>query len=82
MSAGPELAPRTTASDRALAVVTDLHARLASRGEDVPLRLWDGRPLGLPTAGYRLALNHPWSLRAMLLPPSDLNAGEAYLAVA
>ena len=73
-------APWTATRDRALSVVTDIHARLSSRGEDVPLRLWDGRPLGLPTADFRLVLNHPWSLRAMLLPPTDLNAGEVYLA--
>ena len=73
-------APRTATRDRALAVVTDIHARLASRGEDVPLRLWDGRELGRPTADFRLVLNHPWSLRALLLPPTDLAAGEAYLA--
>ncbi|MDX1658984.1 MAG: cyclopropane-fatty-acyl-phospholipid synthase family protein, partial [Nitriliruptorales bacterium] len=29
--------------------------------------------------GYRLVLEHPWSLRAMLVPPTDLNVGECYV---
>jgi cyclopropane-fatty-acyl-phospholipid synthase len=48
-------------------------------GIDVPLRLWDGSELGPETASYRLVVNHPWALRGMLLPPSDLKAGEAYV---
>ncbi|MDP8977924.1 MAG: cyclopropane-fatty-acyl-phospholipid synthase family protein, partial [Actinomycetota bacterium] len=48
-------------------------------GVSMPLRLWDGTTLGSDDEGFRIVLRHPWSLRAMLLPPSDLSAGEAYL---
>lgn len=70
-----------TASDRDLAVtsVVRLHERLASRGNPIPVRLWDGTRLG-PDADYVLVLRRPWTLRAMLVPPSDLAIGEAYLA--
>jgi cyclopropane-fatty-acyl-phospholipid synthase len=56
-----------------------LHARLRDHGFDLPVRLWDGRLLGPVPAPFRLHLKRPSSLRAMLLPPDDLSAGEAYL---
>lgn len=43
------------------------------------MRLWDGTELGDPAAGCRIVLRHPWSLRALLRPPFDLTAGEAYV---
>ncbi|MBY5161169.1 SAM-dependent methyltransferase [Salsipaludibacter albus] len=46
-------------------------------GVTIPLRLWDGTEVG--HGDFRLVLNHPWSLRALLVPATDLNAGEAYL---
>lgn len=52
---------------------------LEATGLDLPLRLWDGAELGPSDADYRIVLEHPWSLRAMLLPPNDLAAGEAYV---
>ncbi len=55
-----------------------LHRRFAATGVALPLRLWDGRELGPPAADYRLVLHHPWSLRALLLPPTDLQLGEIY----
>ena len=55
-----------------------LQRRFAEAGVDVPLRLWDGRELGPPAADYRLVLHHPWSLRALLVPPTDLQIGETY----
>jgi cyclopropane-fatty-acyl-phospholipid synthase len=46
------------------------------------LRLWDGTTEG-PGAGHEpsftLVLNRPGALRRMLLPPTDLALGEAYL---
>ena len=42
------------------------------------LRLWDGSVLGSGGAST-IVLNHPGALRAMLLPPTDLTAGEAYV---
>ncbi len=59
--------------------VLDVHGRLARRGSDIPLRLWDGSEVGPSDRGYRLVLNHPWSLRAMLVPGTDRAAGEAFL---
>ncbi len=43
------------------------------------LRTWDGDTWGRPDAGTTLVLNHPAAFRVMLLPPSDLVAGEAYV---
>jgi cyclopropane-fatty-acyl-phospholipid synthase len=68
--------PPTTAAD----AVARLRGRLAAAGHDLPLRLWDGRELGPPDAGFRLVLPHPWSLRALLVPPTDLQAGETFVA--
>jgi cyclopropane-fatty-acyl-phospholipid synthase len=65
---------------RAADVVERLAARLAARRHHLPLRLWDGTELGSDDRGYRLVLEEPWSLRALLVPPTDLQAGETYLA--
>lgn len=46
-------------------------------GAEVPVRLWDGTELG--DGAFRLVLEQPWSLRSLLVPPTDLNAGEAYV---
>jgi len=46
----------------------------------VGVRLWDGTPW--PDAGPRpvtLVLKHPWALRAMFLPGTELGLAEAYL---
>jgi cyclopropane-fatty-acyl-phospholipid synthase len=48
------------------------------------VRLWDGttwqsRPEASEPARFTLVLQHPGALRAMLLPPSELNLGEAYI---
>ena len=61
-------------------VVTELQQRFSAAGIDLPLRLWDGRDLGPTPSDYRLVLHHPWSLRALLVPPNDLQAGETYLS--
>ncbi|MFP4635692.1 MAG: class I SAM-dependent methyltransferase [Nitriliruptoraceae bacterium] len=61
-------------------VVIGLQQRFAASGMELPIRLWDGRALGPSDAGFRLVLHHPWSLRALLVPPTDLQAGETYLA--
>ncbi len=67
-------------TDRAEQAIVRLRQRLAAAGHDLPLRLWTGRELGSESRGYRLVLAHPWSLRALLHPPTDLQAGETYLA--
>lgn len=43
------------------------------------VRLWDGSTLGPSRPATTVVLEHPWSLRRLLLPPTDLNAGEAYI---
>lgn len=71
-----------SASDPAhtLEVARGIHTALVqASGVPLPLRLWDGQRLGDRGQGFELVLNNPSALRAMLLPPSDLAAGEAYV---
>jgi cyclopropane-fatty-acyl-phospholipid synthase len=60
--------------------VRRVHRRLARAGHDLPIRLWDRTTLGPQDAGYRLVLHRPGSLRGVLVPPTDLNVGEAFVA--
>lgn len=56
----------------------DLLAKLA--GPQPPkLRAWTGEEWGPDNAPATIVLNHPGALRAMLLPPNDLSASEAYI---
>jgi cyclopropane-fatty-acyl-phospholipid synthase len=58
--------------------IYDLLARVG--GHPVPrLRTWTGEELGPDDAPATIVLKHPGSLRAMLLPPRDITAGEAYV---
>ena len=43
------------------------------------LRFWDGSEIGPSTAAATLVLRHPGAFRSMLIPPTDLSAGEAYV---
>ena len=43
------------------------------------LRLWNGESHGPPDAESVLVLQHPGAMRALVLPPTDLAAGEAYI---
>lgn len=81
MSSQSALRERAQAgADQAAAVVRSLHAELQqSTGIALPLRLWDGSELGDGSAGFRIVLHHPWSLRGLLRPPTDLSAGETYV---
>ena len=66
-----------TKQERAVARV---HRLLKEHGGvDLPVRLWTGRRLGPADGPFLLTLNHPGALRAMLWPPSDVAAGEAYV---
>lgn len=60
--------------------VARLHGLLRDvGGVDLPLRLWNGRRVGPSDADHLIELRHPGALRAMLWPPSDVAAGEAYV---
>jgi cyclopropane-fatty-acyl-phospholipid synthase len=43
------------------------------------VRTWTGEEWGPPDSDATLVLQHPGALRALLLPPTDLSAGEAYI---
>ena len=43
------------------------------------MRAWTGEEWGPADSDATMVLQHPGALRAMLLPPSDLSAGEAYI---
>lgn len=43
------------------------------------MRAWDGTVWGPPDAASTIVLRHEGALRSLLLPPSDLAAGEAYI---
>ena len=45
----------------------------------IAFRLWDGASAGPADAVTTLVLVHPWSLRSLLWPPTEVNAGEAYI---
>lgn len=59
---------------RQLAALRELERRL---GVTLPVRLPDGSEHG--DGPFRLVLHHDASLRALLWPPDDLTAGEAYV---
>lgn len=69
----------TPSGDPAAQAVRELHATLGRlTGTTLPLRLWDGTKLG-DGSDFEIALCYPWSARALLHPPLDLSAGEAYV---
>jgi cyclopropane-fatty-acyl-phospholipid synthase len=45
----------------------------------IAVRLWDGTSVGPSDARTTVVLTHPWSLRSLLWPPNEVNAGEAYI---
>jgi len=57
--------------------VFDTLTRIEPNGAPA-LRLWDGSTIGSGAAST-IVLNHPGGLRAMMMPPTDLAAGEAYV---
>lgn len=50
-----------------------------AQGTGVAFRTWDGTLWGDRRPRAIVVLNHPGALRCMLLPPSDLTLGEAYV---
>lgn len=70
----------TMTAMRARRRIVDVHARIRETlGVDLPIELWDGERLGPSNAPYVVALRDERSLRALLWPPSDVTAGEAYV---
>ncbi len=68
-------------SDAAAARTIAILDQLFGRDRAFAVRLWNGTVLD-PAGGspqFTLVLNHPGALRRMLLPPSDLALGEAYV---
>ena len=64
-----------------LEVSRRIYDRLAELSQAPPprVRAWNGDTWGPENASATLVLQHPGALRALLVPPSDLTAGEAYL---
>jgi len=48
-------------------------------GSVIAMRSWNEELWGPSSAPATIVLNHPGALRALLLPPSDLTSGEAYI---
>ncbi len=48
-------------------------------GPRIAVRAWTGETWGPGDAPATIVLQHPGALRALLLPPNDLTAGEAYI---
>jgi len=67
--------------DSALVTSRSVYERLARRSAlpSPRVRAWDGTEWGSASAKSTIVLQHPGALRALLLPPSDLIAGEAYV---
>ena len=65
----------------ALATSRQIYDLLVSKSsvEPAAMRTWTGETWGRSDAATTIVLRHPGSLRAALLPPSDLVFGEAYV---
>lgn len=55
------------------------HLTDASDSPPPRLRLWDGTTHGPEDTASTLVLQHPGAMRSLVLPPTDLAAGEAYV---
>lgn len=58
-----------------------VYERLVALGAPHPprMRAWNGEEWGPTDSDAVIVLQHPGALRALLLPPTDLTAGEAYV---
>ncbi|MFN2483581.1 MAG: class I SAM-dependent methyltransferase [Candidatus Limnocylindria bacterium] len=67
--------------ERAVRVLAPILRALGDR-RDFALRFWDGRGIRAPHPGalrFTLVISRPEALRRMLLPPTDLALGEAFV---
>lgn len=66
---------------RAVRTSLSIYDRMVSLSDRSPpgLRLWDGSCHGPENPGSVLVVRHPGALRSLLVPFSDLAAGEAYV---
>src|SRR3972149_2758810 len=65
--------------ERAATQAVEVLTLLFGPPRDYAIRLWNGAVVGTAGSRFVLALNHPGALRGMLIPPTDLNLGEAYV---
>jgi cyclopropane-fatty-acyl-phospholipid synthase len=81
-AAAPQVAPeRDPRVDEAVHALSPLLRALGDR-RDFAIRFWDGRRLPTPTGvkpRFTLVIRRPGALRRMLLPPTDLAIGEAFV---
>lgn len=65
----------------ALSIARSVYGKLASMSPEAAprVRAWEGTEFGPADAASTVVLKTPGALRALMLPPSDLRAGEAYL---
>ena len=72
-----ERAGLDTTKEQTIALATEL---LGPEGSwRLAARLWDGTRLGPNHAPATLVFPYPWSMRSLLWPPTEVNAGEAYI---
>ncbi len=72
--------PAAQGIDRQAAQTIQLLTRLLGEPRGFTVRLWNGTTLApAEPSRFTLVLNHPGALRRMLIPPTDLTVGEAYI---
>jgi cyclopropane-fatty-acyl-phospholipid synthase len=76
-SLSPVAVRQQRAADDTLALIQEVLGPPDSWG--IAVRLWDGTRLGPSAPRTTVVLVHPWSLRSLLWPLTEINAGDAYI---